>query len=163
MHHRQIANLQAVTSIFILHGHSLHAYCLGALRLKGGNAMQEASNVGKSIYFAHCDVLCSGWEGSNFHDAVRQSAFSLTSHSRSLKSERPLPSGRTLCSSIILRRVAACSSSQPSSMSRGEAAPEPGTRMCCTGHSALSVCQAQGTTICCGKCSTLLTYGKHIW
>lgn len=70
--------------------------------------------------------------------------FSLTSHSRSLKSERPLPPGRTLSSSIILRRVAAWSSSQPSSMSRGETAPEPGTRMCCTGHSALSLCQAQG-------------------
>ena len=47
MHHRQIANLQAVTSIFTLHGHSLHAHCLGALRLKGGNAMQEASNEGR--------------------------------------------------------------------------------------------------------------------
>ena len=46
MHHRQIANLQAVTSIFILHGHGLHACCLGALCLKGGNAMLEASSEG---------------------------------------------------------------------------------------------------------------------
>lgn len=46
MHHRQIANLQAVTSIFILHGHSLHAYCLGALCLKGGNAMLRRAMKG---------------------------------------------------------------------------------------------------------------------
>ena len=47
MHHRQVANLQAVTSIFTLHGHGLHVYCLGVgLRLKGDNAMLEASNEG---------------------------------------------------------------------------------------------------------------------
>ena len=47
MHHWQIANLQAVTSIFTLHGHSLHACCLGVdLRLKGDNAMLEVSDEG---------------------------------------------------------------------------------------------------------------------
>lgn len=47
MHPRQIANLLAVTSIFTLHGHGLHAYCLGVdLRLEGDNAMLEVRNEG---------------------------------------------------------------------------------------------------------------------
>lgn len=65
MHPRQIANLQAVTSIFTLHGHGLHAYALGVdLRPKGDNAMLEVSDEGRWAYLAHSSVLCSGWEGS---------------------------------------------------------------------------------------------------
>ena len=63
-----------------------------------------------------------------------------TSQRSSLKSERPRPSGRALRSRTRVCRAAACSCSQPRSMSRGDAVPELGTRMCCKVASPV-ICQ----------------------
>jgi len=65
----------------------------------------------------------------------RRRTHEITSNSRLLRSERPRPSGLTLCFRMRFRRASAWSSSHPRSMSRGEAVPEPGIRMCCTGQS----------------------------